>query len=166
MTLFILFSWLAAQSIFSSEISPVNFYNPANEDNPLQIDTSATEQEDESKRSPQKGVEATKKSTEVNAQQDEVTKLIEDQIKQVENQNKAEKEKIAETSDGDIVTDLLNHETQVVDRINENQQKQQEQTVIVENVPKKAKKNKKNEPELVKELETVSKSKNRKVTLC
>lgn len=154
----------AAQSIFSSEISPVNFYNPANEDNPLQIDTSATEQEDESKRSPQKGVEATKKSTEVNAQQDEVTKLIEDQIKQVENQNKAEKEKIAETSDGDIVTDLLNHETQVVDRINENQQKQQEQTVIVENVPKKAKKNKKNEPELVKELETVSKSKNRKVS--
>ncbi|KAK3083194.1 hypothetical protein FSP39_016472 [Pinctada imbricata] len=35
----------AAESIFSSEISPGNFYNPANEDNPLQIDTSVGEGE-------------------------------------------------------------------------------------------------------------------------
>jgi hypothetical protein len=40
----------AAESIFS-EISPVNFYNPANEDNPLQIDTSVCEGDDEGKES-------------------------------------------------------------------------------------------------------------------
>lgn len=40
----------AAESIFSN-ISPVNFYNPANEDNPLQIDTSVCEGEEDGKES-------------------------------------------------------------------------------------------------------------------
>ncbi|KAL3885260.1 hypothetical protein ACJMK2_025348 [Sinanodonta woodiana] len=48
----------AAESIFSSpnEISPTisGFYNPANEDNPLHIDTSAGETEDDGNASPQK----------------------------------------------------------------------------------------------------------------
>ena len=47
----------AAESIFSSEISPGNFYNPANEDNPLQIDTSVCDGEEESSsKSPMKEV--------------------------------------------------------------------------------------------------------------
>ncbi|OWF41522.1 hypothetical protein KP79_PYT22535 [Mizuhopecten yessoensis] len=48
----------AAESIFSSDISPPigGFYNPANEDNPLQIDTSAgeTEEDPEGGRTPRK----------------------------------------------------------------------------------------------------------------
>ena len=55
----------AAESIFSSplgEISTVGgFYNPANEDNPLHIDTSAAEADDENK-SPDKGDGRLKKS--------------------------------------------------------------------------------------------------------
>nr|XP_022323291.1 uncharacterized protein LOC111124597 isoform X5 [Crassostrea virginica] len=52
----------AAESIFS-EISPVNFYNPANEDNPLQIDTSVCEGEEEVKESESPKKEANKGKT-------------------------------------------------------------------------------------------------------
>lgn len=148
----------AAQSIFSSEISPGNFYNPANEDNPLQIDTSATEADDESKRSPKKGTETAKNKV-PDIQQDEVTKLIEDQIKQVDDQNKAEKEKSEKmSSDGDIVTNLLNQETNVI----ENQQKSE--PVVNEPVAKKGRKCKKSElnQDSSKETESTPKAKNRK----
>ncbi|XP_071175482.1 mucin-4-like isoform X2 [Mytilus edulis] len=151
----------AAQSIFSSEISPVNFYNPANEDNPLQIDTSVAEPEDETKRSPQKGAEIAKNLTEI--QQDEVAKLIEDQIKQVDDQNKAEKEKAVCKIVDENVMNIINEEAKNSLLVSENKTKIEEQPGI-EQTSKKAKKSKKSEPEISKELEPETKPKNRKTS--
>lgn len=156
---------ILAKAIFSSEISPGNFYNPANEDNPLQIDTSVTEGDDESKKSPKKGTETAKNKV-TDIQQDEVTKLIEDQIKQVDDQNKAEKEKSENTNistEGDLVANLLNQETEKPTNVIE---KSDEQSVVSEPTTKKGRKNKKNDisQDVSKDTENTPKAKNRKTS--
>ncbi|XP_061183777.1 mucin-17-like isoform X2 [Saccostrea echinata] len=103
----------AAESIFS-EISPVNFYNPANEDNPLQIDTSVCEGEDEGKESesPKKDANKGKVSSAGATDNSSVldSEMIESNTDDVKNKNKkdfSDSLKEQSSDENDILTNIL-----------------------------------------------------------